>query len=350
MSSLIRTSEGKSTGLIFTSDESPGYSRARSGRGFSFKMPDGSLLRSRSERKRILSLAIPPAYEKVWICTIPNGHLQATGLDDRGRKQYRYHPLWQEYSSDRKFTSLPAFAKCLPRIRNACRKALSLPDLDRERVIAGIVFLLDTTGYRIGNARYEKDNRSYGLSSLLTRHIRESAEGSIQLRFRGKSGLQHEAGIEHPHLLKLIGELHDLPGQHLFRYEDDEGACHDIGTTDVNAWIKETSGGGFSAKQFRTWKATVLCADKLKSSPPPETKTARTRALNAALKATAETLNHTPATCRKYYIHPALVRAYRTGILYRVMNSPAPKLRRNDGSAALPADERRVLKIITLSD
>lgn len=350
MRSLIRDAGGKSTGLVFTSDETPGYSRGRSGRGFSFRMPDGSLLRSREERERILSLAIPPAYQSDWICTLANGHLQATGLDDRGRKQYRYHPSWQEYSADRKFTSLPAFAKSLPRIRNAYRKALSLPDLNRERVIAGIVYLLDTTGYRIGNARYEKDNRSYGLSSLLTRHIREAEDGSVQLHFRGKSGQPHETEIEHPRLLKLIDELHDLPGQHLFRYEDDEGGCHDIGTTDVNAWIKETSGGDFSAKQFRTWKATVLCADKLKSDPPPETKTARTRALNTAIKATAETLNHTPATCRKYYIHPALVRAYQSGSLHRVMNSPAPRLRKKDGSAALLADERRVMKIITLAD
>ncbi len=346
---LIRTSQGESTGLVFTSDEMPGYSRERRGKGFSFRLPDRSLLGSPQERKRILSLAIPPAYESVWVCMKPNGHLQATGLDDRGRKQYRYHPSWHEYSADRKFESLPDFARSLPKIRAAYRSALALPDLSRERVIAGIVFLLDSTGYRIGNARYEKDNRSYGLSSLLTRHIRELDESRVHLRFRGKAGAEHDAEIESPRVVKLIGELQDLPGQHLFRYEDGVGEWHDIGTADVNNWIKETSGGEFSAKQFRTWKATTLCATQLKYEPPAETKTARARAINDAIKATSEMLNHTPATCRKYYIHPALIRGYESGDLHKSMHSPAPKLRKSDGSAALLADERRVLKMITAS-
>ncbi|MBC7979981.1 MAG: DNA topoisomerase IB, partial [Armatimonadetes bacterium] len=315
-----KTPEGTSIKLIFTSDEMLGYSRVRRGQGFSFKLPDGSFLKSREERKRILSLAVPPAYEKVWICMKPSGHLQATGIDDRGRKQYRYHPAWHEYAADRKFGVLSSFAAMLPDIRKAYRKSLAEAELSRDRVIAGIVFLLDHTGYRIGNSQYEKENKSYGLSTLLTRHIFEHDE-RLKLRFRGKSGKHHEAEIENPALLKLISELQDLPGQHLFRYADDAGEYHDVGTDEVNQWIKDASGGDFTAKQFRTWKATILCAQMLKSEPPAETKTFRTQALNEAIKATAAQLNHTPATCRKYYIHPTLLRAYEDGSLYKIMNA-----------------------------
>ena len=334
-------------GLVFTSDEMPGYSRRKSGGGFSFRLPDGTLLREATERKRILSLAVPPAYENVWICMKENGHLQATGIDARGRKQYRYHPDWHENSAKRKFRDLPGFAITLPRIRDACRKALSLPDLDRERVIAGIVFLLDTTGYRIGGARYEKDNRTYGISSLLTRHIKGLGEDSVSLKFRGKGGQEHEADVSGRGFARLVEDLHELPGQHLFRYEDAEGAWHDIGSAEVNAWIKEKCGGDYSAKQFRTWKATVLCARELGREPPPESAAAGKRAANDAIRKTALELNHTPSTCRKFYIHPALFRAHASGLLHKVMGSPAPRLRKSDGSARLLADERRVLKLIS---
>ncbi len=337
-------------GLVFTSDHMPGYTRMKRGKGFSFRCPDGSLLSSAMERERILSLAIPPAYEDVWICMKPNGHLQATGMDARSRKQYRYHPHWHEHAASLKFGLLPDFAKSLPKIRSEYRKSLTHPDLDRERVIAGIVCLMDQTGYRIGNARYEKENRSYGLSSLLSRHAKESEDGNVILRFRGKSGQPHQAEIADPRLVKLVEDLQDLPGQHLFRYEDEDGEFHDVDSSDVNEWLKEVAGGDFTAKQFRTWKATVLCARALKADPPGSTKAETTKAINQAIALTAERLNHTKATCRKYYIHPALLARYRDGILHRIMNSPAPKLRKADGSAGLHADERRVLKIITASN
>lgn len=239
-------------GLIFTSDNMPGYTRLKRGKGFSFKAPDGSTLASKSERKRILSLAIPPAYGNVWICMKPNGHLQATGLDARLRKQYRYHTQWHEHSANLKFGVLPDFAKSLPKIRSEYRKSLTHPALDRERVIAGILCLMDQTGYRIGNARYEKENRSYGLSSLLSRHATETEAGNVRLRFRGKSGQIHDTEIADPRLVKLVDDLQDLPGQHLFRYEDDDGKCHDIDSSDVNEWLKDITGGDFTAKQFRT--------------------------------------------------------------------------------------------------
>jgi len=331
--------------LVYTTDTMPGYRRHRRGTGFSFLLPDGKALADRAERRRILSLAVPPAYEQVWICMLANGHLQATGIDARGRKQYRYHPHWHTGSADRKFGLLPAFAAALPRIRQQVGRALSQPELGRERVIAGIVALLDSTGYRIGNARYEKQNHTFGLSTLLNRHLRE-VDGQLTLKFIGKSGQEHLAEIGNPRLVKLVSELQDLPGQHLFRYEDEAGGFHDIGTADVNEWLKEIGGGEYTAKQFRTWKATVLCAHELAREVPPDSRTACERVIRQAIKDTAIRLHHTPATCRKYYIHPALLAAYRTGDLYKIMHARPPRLRRGDGTAGLRADERRVYRIL----
>ena len=331
--------------LVFTHDGMPGYQRRRSGRGFTYLTPDGSVLRSDKERKRIASLVIPPAYESVWICLLPNGHLQATGLDQRGRKQYRYHPAWHSLAADRKFEILPEFARSLPRIRRRVRAALAGETLDRERIVAGIVALLDRTGFRIGNHRYAKENRSFGVSSLLARHLSEE-NGEWVLRFKGKSGKEHEAQIRDARIATLIAELHELPGQRLFRHEDGSGGLHDVGTAEVNAWLKEAGGGDFTAKQFRTWRATLLCALELGKMPPEESEAACKRAEVAAIRLTAELLNHTPATCRKYYIHPGILRAYRSGDLYRAMTGKPPRMRRADESAKLKADERRVLALI----
>ncbi len=342
----VNTIDGRTVRLVYTSDSMPGYTRVRRGKGFSFLLPDGNKLADRTERKRILSLAVPPAYDDVWICMMDNGHLQATGIDARGRKQYRYHPIWHEKSAETKFGKLPEFARALPKIRRAIRKALDAPDLHHDRVVAGIVKLIDITGYRIGNARYEKENRSFGISSLLDRHLTEEG-GNLTLHFRGKAGKEHYAEIANDRLATLVSELHELPGQHLFRYEDDAGQLHDVGTGEVNDWIKEAGCGEFSAKQFRTWKATVLCARALALEPPPDIKTQQLRVIKTAIEATAELLNHTPATCRKYYIHPAIVAAYKDGSLHEIMNAKPPKLRKSDGSAGLHAVERRVYKLVS---
>ncbi|WP_052573430.1 DNA topoisomerase IB [Haloferula sp. BvORR071] len=331
--------------LVFTHDGMPGYTRRRSGKGFSYLTPKGTTLNSQSERKRIASLVIPPAYESVWICQVANGHLQATGLDQRGRKQYRYHPEWHSLTGDRKFESLPDFAKALPRIRRRVRTALAGDALDLDRICAGIVALLDSTGFRIGNHRYAKENRSFGLASLLSRHLSEE-DGDFVLRFRGKSGKEHEAQIRDSRITTLIAELQDLPGQRLFRHEDEAGGWHDIGSTDVNAWLKEAGGGDFTAKQFRTWRATLLSALELGKEAPGESEAACKRAEVAAIRSTAEALNHTPATCRKYYVHPGILRAYRSGDLFQVMQAKPPRLRRKDESAKLKSDERRVLALI----
>jgi DNA topoisomerase-1 len=331
--------------LVFTHDGLPGYSRQRRGKGFSYFTPSNSLLKDPAERRRIASLVIPPAYESVWICLLPNGHLQATGIDQRGRKQYRYHADWQVLASDRKFELLPAFALALPRLRRRVKSALARPDLDRERILAGIVALLDVTGFRIGNRRYAKENRSFGLASLLTRHLSEE-DGRWVIRFRGKSGKDHRAEIAEGRIASLIAELHELPGQPLFQYEDEAGGLHEVGTADVNDWLKEAGGGDYTAKQFRTWRATVMCARELGKEPPAESQAGRRRAEVAAIRTTAEALHHTLATCRKYYVHPAILKAYRSGDLFRVMNSAPPRLRRSDESCRLRPDERRTLQLI----
>lgn len=331
--------------LVYTHDGMPGYRRRRSGRGFSYLTPEGATLRDRSERRRIAALIIPPAYESVWVCLRANGHLQATGIDQRGRKQYRYHPDWHLLAADRKFEMLPLFVMALPRIRRRARAALSGEGLDRDRIIAGIVALLDTTGFRVGSRRYVKENKSFGLSSLLSRHLSEE-DGQWVIRFRGKSGKEHRADVADAKIASLVAELQELPGQHLFQYEDGSGELRVVETADVNSWLKETSGGDFTAKQFRTWRATLLCAEELGKLPPPESRTALKRAEVAAIRNTAEALNHTVATCRKYYIHPGILKAFRTGDLYRVMNSSPPRLRRADESARLHANERRVLFLI----
>ncbi|MES2708143.1 MAG: DNA topoisomerase IB [Verrucomicrobiota bacterium] len=331
--------------LVFTHDGMPGYSRRRHGQSFRFFLPDGGALRDPLEKRRLLSLAIPPAYRDVWICVKPNGHLQATGMDDRGRKQYRYHPQWSALSAGRKFTGLTEFARALPGLRGRVNAALTAEGFDKERIIAGIVGLLDHTGYRIGNRRYVRENRSYGLVSLLVRHLVEE-EGAWILRFRGKSGQWHRAPVRSARLAALVAELHELPGQHLFRYEDGAGGWHDLNTADVNDWLKNEGGGDFTAKQFRTWRATVLCARALSALPPPEAERALKAAETAAIRQTAAMLHHTPATCRKYYLHPEVFAAFRTGRLHQLMSRRPPKFRQGDPAAGLRADERRVLWLI----
>jgi DNA topoisomerase-1 len=327
--------------LIYTNEQMPGIRRARRGKGFAFYLPDGSLLSDPIERRRIAALAIPPAYENVWICLHENGHLQATGIDSRGRKQYRYHPAWHERANQRKFSGLPEFVAALPRIRARARLALQGDGITRERVIAGVVALLDETGYRIGNRRYEQFNRSFGLASLLMKHLREDEEGWT-LKFRGKSGQIHETQITDPKLVTLFAELQELPGQHLFRYQGEDGVYHDIGTADVNAWLKEIGGGDFTAKQFRTWKATVLCATLLGHAPTPEEETGIKRAIKEAVKGAAEMLHHTPTTCRKYYLPPRLFSAFRKGTLFGAMQASSnEKIPRG-----LRAQEARVLAVV----
>jgi DNA topoisomerase-1 len=331
--------------LIYTREDMPGIHRRRAGKGFAYFFPDGTPLRDAEEIARIKSLAIPPAYEDVWICPIPNGHLQATGIDARGRKQYRYHPEWHERVSHRKFALLPDFVLALPRIRNRVRLGLREETVSRERVICGVVALLDRTGYRIGNKEYMRFNRSFGLASLLMRHLKKE-EGGWVMRFRGKSGQPHTAAIKGSGLSSLFVDLQELPGQHLFCYEDDNGEVHDIGTSDINEWLKEAGEGDFTAKQFRTWKATLFCARELAKEPPAESEREMKRVIQESIKRTAEILHHTPATCRKYYVPPLLFAAYRSGELFKRLNAKSGSVRRSSPMHGLHVLERKVLKLM----
>lgn len=331
--------------LIYTREGMPGIRRRRAGKGFVYFLPDGRRLQDPVELARIKSLAIPPAYRDVWICPVAEGHLQATGIDAKGRKQYRYHPAWHERVSHRKFKLLPDFVLALPSIRARVRQGLREETVSRERVICGIVALLDRTGYRIGNKQYMRFNRSFGLASLLMRHLKQE-EGGWVLRFRGKSGQPHAASINDPKLSSLFTDLQELPGQHLFRFEDDADEFHDIGTTEINDWLKEAGGGDFTAKQFRTWKAAQFCARELARFPPGETEPEIKGAINDAIKRTAESLHHTPSICRKYYIPPVLFAAYRSGELFKRMNARVGSVRKTHPLHGLHVLERQVLKLI----
>ncbi|MFC7335852.1 DNA topoisomerase IB [Haloferula chungangensis] len=331
-------------GLVYTNDGMPGYRRRRAGRGFRYLLPKGAVLRDQPEIDRIKSLAIPPAYDSVWICMKPHGHLQATGMDERGRKQYRYHPRWHRFAAERKFSQLPEFALALPKIRKRARAALEEDGDARGRVIAGIVSLLDRTGFRIGSRRYADENHTYGLASLLSRHVKKGDEGWT-MRFRGKSGKLHRAIVDDSRIAKLIDDLQDLPGQYLFCHKID-GRWRPIGSTDVNHWLKEVSGGDITAKHFRTWRASLHCARELAKEDPPESVAEIKRTERQAICNTAEVLNNTAAVCRKYYIHPAVFDAYRSGVLRTKMSKPAPRMRKSDDSSKLKADERRLLWLI----
>lgn len=323
--------------LRWVTDQELGYQRVRVGDDFAYLDTRGRKLRRPADLKRIRALAIPPAYTDVWICASADGHLQATGRDARGRKQYRYHPDWQSQRSEDKFDSLPEFGKQLPGLRRRVRAQLaggSTPT--RERVLAALVRLLDTTGMRVGNMEYAKTNGSYGLSTLKCRHVRIGRH-SMRLAFVGKSGVRHDLAVDDARLVRLMRRCADLPGQHLFQYLDDAGQGRRVDSTDINAWLAEHGGAGTSAKVFRTWHASVAALELLLNPRGPVG--------NDVVKAVAGRLGNTVAVCRKAYIHPAVMQLITSGA------DPAA-LRAEPWAAKPPAcrelrlDERRLLAFL----
>ncbi|MGH8851057.1 MAG: DNA topoisomerase IB [Casimicrobiaceae bacterium] len=306
-------------GLVYVSDVMAGIQRSRQGDQFVYLLESGRQLTEEAELKRIASLAIPPAYEDVWICRNPRGHLQATGRDARGRKQYRYHPKWRSLRDGAKFERMPAFGEALPRLRRRLRRDLALSGLPREKVLAVIVSLLDATRVRIGNAEYARDNDSYGLTTLRNRHVQFVRDGRALFRFRGKGGAEHEIAIDDRRLARLVHRCHQLPGQRLFQYVDETGERRPIDSEQVNAYLREAMGDDFTAKDFRTWGATLRAIAIMHATPLPEP--ASERALNAcivdAVKKVATDLRNTPAVCRKSYINPLVFDAWRSGALHR---------------------------------
>jgi DNA topoisomerase-1 len=303
-------------GLRYVTDRSPGIRRLRSGRGFRYIGPDGSI-RDRDEIARIRALAIPPAWTDVWISADPRGHLQAVGRDARGRKQYRYHPKWRVGRDNDKYVHMLAFARRLPQIRERVEVDLARPGLPRERVLALVVRLLELTHLRVGNEAYARLNRSFGLSTLRDRHV-QVRSSTIKFRFMGKSGKLHEVGIRDRRLARLIRRVQELPGQALFEYLDEEGERRAVGSDDVNDYLGEISGTDVTAKDFRTWAATVLAFRALRSAPTTEHATAARRTINAAIDQVAARLGNTRAVCRSAYVDPSILEAWEDGALLRV--------------------------------
>jgi DNA topoisomerase-1 len=310
-------------GLVYVSDEARGIRRRRLSRPnakqprFEYLGPSGRRVTDERTLGRIAKLAIPPAYEDVWICTNPRGHLQATGRDARGRKQYRYHPDWRIARDDHKHSRMRDFGKALGRLRAAVRRDLKRPGLPREKVLALVVKLLDATQVRVGNEEYARTNGSFGLTTLRDRHAKFPARGTALLRFRGKGGTDHDVLVEDARLARLVRRCQELPGQALFQYVDEDGGTHAIDSGQVNDYLRERMGGEFTAKDFRTWHATLHALSLLSRTPLPERRSeaALRRCTNAVVKEVAAGLRNTPAVCRKSYINPAVLLAWQHGKL-----------------------------------
>lgn len=313
---LVQESQqaARAAGLRYTTDTRPGIKRERDGDGFRYIAPDGSTVNDETTLARIRSLAIPPAYTDVWISPLPNGHLQATGRDAKGRKQYRYHPRWRAVRDDTKYDRMLAFSQALPRIRARVAQDLARPGLSREKVLATVVRLLETTFIRVGNEQYAQENQHYGLTTLHNEHVNVSG-ATLAFHFVGKSGKEHAITLHDRKLARIIARLRDLPGEELFEYPDENGALHTISSHDVNAYLHEIAGEEFTAKDFRTWAGTTLAALALKELEEYESEAQAKKNVADAIKAVATQLGNTPAVCRKCYVHPGVLEAYLDGTM-----------------------------------
>jgi DNA topoisomerase-1 len=310
----------ETAGLRYVTDASPGIRRKGAGKGFSYIGVDGKKIGDRQELDRIKSLIIPPAWKDVWICPLANGHIQATGLDAKGRKQYRYHSDWAKVRSQTKFNRMILFSEALPQIRQQTERHLSLPGLPREKVLATVVQLLETTLIRVGNVEYAQENKSFGLTTMRSRHV-DISGSTIKFEFRGKSGVEHDIEINDRRLAKIVKRCQELPGHELFQYLDDEGKRQTIDSEDVNSYLREITGEDFTAKDFRTWAGTVLAAKELEQMRSYNSPTEAKKNVAQAIKNVAKQLGNRPATCRKYYVHPAVIEAYLEGTLTETLQT-----------------------------
>ena len=302
----------KAAGLRYTTDSRPGITRKRRGSGFVYFTPEGKPFRSPDELARIRSLVVPPAWTSVWICPDALGHLQATGRDARGRKQHRYHPKWRQVRDETKYYRMLAFAQALPSVRRRTQSDLARAGLPREKVLALVVQLLEKTLIRVGNDEYARQNRSFGLTTLRDGHV-EISGGRMRFSFRGKSGVEHEVDLDDRRLARVVKACRDLPGYDLFQYVDDAGSRQAVGSSDVNAYLREITGQEFTSKDFRTWAGTVLAADLLGTFDRCRSNAEAKRNIVRAVEAVAKRLGNTKAVCRKCYIHPAIFEAYLDG-------------------------------------
>ncbi|NNG21928.1 DNA topoisomerase IB [Telluria aromaticivorans] len=312
----------RAAGLRYVLDDRPGIRRESvvdgAGEGFRYLDNKGDPVDDEATLARIKSLVIPPAWQEIWICPQANGHLQATGRDAKGRKQYRYHPKWRAARDEVKYERMLNFGNALPAIRKEVDRALGLPGLPREKVLATIVYLLEATMMRVGNEEYARTNKSFGLTTLRNRHV--SVEGSaVEFRFRGKSGVYHKVKVQDRRLARIIARARDLPGQELFQYVDDQGETRSIDSSDVNDYLRAITGEEYTAKDFRTWSGTVLAALALQEFEKFDSETQAKKNIVRAIESVSEKLGNTPSICRKCYVHPAVLDAYLEGTVLEVL-------------------------------
>ncbi len=344
MSTPYRTAAARA-GLRYVTDGVRGIRRQRAGAGWVYFSPGGTRISDRAVRKRLDALAIPPAWVDVWICPDPNGHIQATARDARGRKQYRYHPSYREARDRSKFRHMLEFSEVLPRLRERIERDLRAPDLARRQLLATVVSLLDRTLIRVGNDEYARENNSFGLTTLRRRHVRVDG-ARVQFSFRGKSGVDHTVALSDPKLARIIQRCRDLPGHELFQYLDAAGHRQAVSSEDVNEYLRQLSGRDITAKDFRTWGGTMLAAVELRRMGSASSRREADRNIVRAIDAVSERLGNTRAVCRKYYVHPTLLQAYLMG---ETVSYPPSFRRRGRGTrpvAALRRDEVLVLQFL----
>ena len=332
----------KEAGLRYVTDRKPGIMRRRCGKGFRYLDTDGKPVRDKATLRRIRSLVIPPAWKDVWICTVANGHLQATGRDAKGRKQSRYHPRWREVRDETKYGRMLLFGAALPEIRERVEHDLSLPGLPREKVLAAIVRLMEVTHIRVGNEEYARENHSYGLTTLRGKHVH--VQGSrVRMKFTGKSGKKHTIEFSDRRLANIVRRCQDIPGYELFEYLDEEGNPHTVDSSDVNDYIREIGRQDFTAKDFRTWAGTVLASMALREFEAFTSDTQAKKNVVAAIKCVAERLGNTPAVCRKCYVHPAVLDCYMEGALTRAAQRA---MNAEDEVEAIRAEEQALIALL----
>jgi len=329
-------------GLRYVVDATPGIRRRAAGKGFSYTDPDGNRVGDPDELARIKKIVVPPAWTDVWICPAANGHIQATGRDARGRKQYRYHPRWREVRDGSKFERTVAFGDTLAGLRRRIRKDMATTGLPKEKVVATVVALLDCCFARIGNESYARSNGTFGLTTLRSRHARFDGS-TLRLRYRGKAGKWHDAYIDDRRIVHIVRKCQDVPGQELFQYIDAEGNGVPVGSSDVNDYLREVTAEDFTAKDFRTWAGTVIAARELMGHAPRSSGSMRQHRVVAAIDAVAQDLGNTRAVCRASYVHPEVIDGYLDGSLHRYAER---RPLQHNGSHGLRADERFVLSFL----
>ncbi len=332
-------------GLSYVTDGAAGIRRKRAGKGWVYFSPQGARITAKAERKRLDALAVPPAWTDVWICPDPKGHIQATARDARGRKQYRYHPLYRDARDKSKFGRMLEFSEILPEIRERVERDLRARDLTRRQILATVVMLLDKTLIRVGNDEYARDNRSFGLTTLRGRHV-EIKGAKMRFSFRGKSGVDHTVAINDRRLARIVQQCQDLPGYELFKYLDTSGKRQIISSDDVNAYLREITGRDITAKDFRTWAGTMLAARELCVMGPAKSRRQAEGNMIRAIDAVAKRLGNTRTVCRKYYVHPGLVNAYLKGLTATLSPAALRPGARRERHAALRRDEVAVLQFL----